>query len=284
MEFVIITGLSGAGRSQAMKALEDKNYYCIDNLPSVLIPKFAELCEKTSYEINKVALVIDLRSRQFFDDFFKNIQYLKASGHQVKILFLEANTKELVKRFKKIRRFHPLGENLSLVEAIEQEKKILNRMKIESDIVLDTTGLTIGQFKEKLEESIALKKSEKDLSISVTSFGFKHGLPIDPDLVFDVRFIKNPYYIEGLRDLTGNDKKVQEFVLQWDESQRYLNKIIDMIEFLLPQFRKVGKYQLIVAIGCTGGHHRSVTFVNKIKEHFDQKLINVKISHRDIEK
>lgn len=281
MEFVIITGMSGAGKSQAMKAMEDIGYYCMDNLPPALLGKFAQLCHQSKRKIEKVAIVVDIRGGIFFEDLFKGLDELEKDGITYKILFLDASDEVLIKRYKELRRPHPLNINGSIVDGIVEERRLLQNVKNEADYVIDTSRLTIGMLKEEIAK-IFLKGLELGkLTISVVSFGFKHGILLDADLVFDARFISNPYYVPELRDLTGEDEKVREYVFRWEQTNIFVDKVVDLLEFLIPNYIKEGKTQLVVGIGCTGGRHRSVAIAKEIAKRLEVNGHRAIASHRD---
>jgi UPF0042 nucleotide-binding protein len=281
MEFVIITGMSGAGKSQAMKAMEDIGYYCMDNLPPALLGKFAQLCHQSKRKIEKVAIVVDIRGGIFFEDLFKGLDELEKNGITYKILFLDASNEVLIKRYKELRRPHPLNINGSIVDGIVEERRLLQNVKNEADYVIDTSRLTIGMLKEEIAK-IFLKGLELGkLTISVVSFGFKHGILLDADLVFDARFISNPYYVPELRDLTGEDEKVREYVFRWEQTNIFVDKVVDLLEFLIPNYIKEGKTQLVVGIGCTGGRHRSVAIAKEIAKRLEVNGHRAIASHRD---
>lgn len=281
MEFVIITGMSGAGKSQAMKAMEDIGYYCMDNLPPALLGKFAQLCHQSKRKIEKVAIVVDIRGGIFFEDLFKGLDELEKDGITYKILFLDASDEVLIKRYKELRRPHPLNINGSIVDGIVEERRLLQNVKNEADYVIDTSRLTIGMLKEEIAK-IFLKGLELGkLTISVVSFGFKHGILLDADLVFDARFISNPYYVPELRDLTGEDEKVREYVFKWEQTNIFVDKVLDLLEFLIPNYIKEGKTQLVVGIGCTGGRHRSVAIAKEIAKRLEVNGHRAIASHRD---
>ncbi|EDS78429.1 glmZ(sRNA)-inactivating NTPase [Clostridium novyi A str. 4552] len=283
MRFVIVTGLSGAGKSQAIRSLEDLGYFCVDNLPPTLMGKFAEACYQTDGKIDKIALVIDIRGGEFFDDLFENLKYLKEQNYRYEILFLDASDKVLVKRYKESRRTHPLAPGGRLIQGIELERKRLNEVKYKANNIIDTSSMTQMQLREKIwriygdDEQI-----ENRLIIDVLSFGFKYGIPVDADLVFDVRFLPNPYYIPELKQFSGDDKEIQDYVLGFKETKEFISKLDDMLEFLIPNYIKEGKIQLVVAIGCTGGRHRSVTIANAIYDMLKEKGHKVSKEHRDI--
>lgn len=284
MRFVIVTGMSGAGKSQAIKFLEDIGFFCVDNLPPSLIPKFAEICFAPNSEINKVALGIDIRGGRLFSDLFSGLSSVKDNGYNYEILFLDASDDVLVKRYKETRRKHPLALEDRINTGIEKERKILNDVKERSSYIIDTSNLLTRQLKEEINHIFLEDKKFESLIITVLSFGFKYGIPNDSDLVFDVRFIPNPYYISDMKEPTGNDDKVKDYVMKWSESQQFLNKLKDMVEFLIPNYIKEGKNQLVISIGCTGGKHRSVTLANALYNSLKQCGHRVIIEHRDIDK
>ena len=282
MRFVIVTGLSGAGKTETTRSLEDMGYFCVDNLPPKLIPKFAEACK--GGHIEKVALVIDIRGGIFFDDLFESLYYLKNNEYEYEILFLDANDEVLVKRFKEARRSHPLSPEGRVINGINEERLKLRKIKNRADIIIDTSKYKIRDLREKLNAYYGDNiEVEKKISVNVLSFGFKYGIPVDSDLVFDVRFIPNPFYIPELKQLSGRDEPVKKFVLEQEETKEFLNKMEDMLKFLVPNYSKEGKTQLIISIGCTGGRHRSVAIANAIHEMLLRNDINSRIEHRDIE-
>lgn len=284
MRFVIITGLSGAGKTQAVRAFEDLGYFCVDNLPPTLISKFVEACSRGEGKIEKVALVIDIRGGAFFDDIIESFSILKNLGHKLEVLYLEAQDEVLVKRYKETRRKHPLAPDGRITTGVAKEKEKLRELKDMADNIIDTSKLSARQLREKITEIYGEEgQIEKELMITVLSFGFKYGIPVDADLVFDVRFLPNPFYIKELKPFSGNDACVSDYVVSFDETKEFLNKLSDMLEFLIPYYKKEGKRQLIVAIGCTGGRHRSVTIANKIYKTLQSKSYAVSIDRRDIE-
>lgn len=283
MKFLIVTGLSGAGKTQAIRCLEDFGFYCIDNLPPALIPKFADICYQTSGRVDKVAIVVDIRGREFFDDLFNGLQILNSMGYSYEILFLDAADDILVKRYKESRRSHPLAKNDRIINGIISEREILSEVKSKATHVIDTSNLAPRQLKEELQKIYVTGESFESIIITVMSFGFKYGLPIDADLIFDVRFIPNPYYIEELRRHSGNEEKVKNYVMKWDETSKFISKTMDLLEFLIPNYIKEGKTQLVVGIGCTGGRHRSVAIANSIYEELKNNEHTVLINHRDID-
>ena len=284
MRFLIITGVSGAGKSLVVKYLEDLGFFCVDNLPPVLIPKFAEICVQSRGKINKIALVIDIRGGELFNALFPELNALKEAGLSYEILFLEASDKVLIKRFKESRRIHPLAPEGRLMKGINQERELLREIKRIATYIVDTSNLTPRQLKEEISNIFVEGKKFDGMIINIISFGFKYGIPIDCDLVFDVRFIPNPYYIDSMRRQTGKNDAVREYVLGFSETIVFLSKLYDMLEFLLPSYVKEGKSQLVVGIGCTGGRHRSVAISEALFAHLSGKEHRVVIEHRDIEK
>lgn len=283
MRFVIVTGMSGGGKSTAQKMLEDVGFYCVDNLPVSLIEKFVELISLPNSEITKVALGVDVRAGQSFEEVTGVLENLKKQGYAIEILFMDANDTALLKRYKESRRIHPLSEDGRIEGGIKKERKILEEIKKSADYVIDTSNLLTRELKSELDRIFVKNETYNSLMVTVMSFGFKHGIPQDADLVFDVRFLPNPYYIEELKPLTGNDKEIQDFVMAAPESEEFLNKLTDMVNFLIPNYVKEGKYRLVIAIGCTGGQHRSVTLANELFGRMNGKgQYGVKLFHRDI--
>lgn len=282
LKFVIITGLSGAGKTQAIRCFEDMGYFCIDNLPPTLILKFAQLCSQTKGQIEKVALVIDIRGRKFFDTLFDNLKLLKEQGFDYEILFLEASNEVLIKRFKESRRVHPLAPVGRIIDGILKERVKLRKLKEQADQIIDTSDFTPYQLKEEIIARFSKGKKYPKLIITVLSFGFKYGIPMDTDLVFDVRFIPNPYYVDSLRKFSGNDEKIMKYVLKWDVTKKFLAKLEDLLEFLIPHYIKEGKTHLVIGIGCTGGRHRSVAIARKLTDILREKSHSVIVKHRDV--
>ncbi len=282
MRFVIVTGMSGAGKLTAQKMMEDMGYYCVDNLPVPLITKFVDLILEPNREITKVVLGIDVRADQSFDEVMDALEELKKTGFQYEILFMEASDATLQKRYKESRRMHPLAIGGRVADGIEKERKILEKMKADADYVIDTSHLLTRELKEELDRIFVSNKDYNSLMVNVVSFGFKHGIPADVDLVFDVRFLPNPFYIDELKNKTGNDREVRDYVMSFPEAEEFLQKLTDMVFFLIPNYIKEGKNQLIIGIGCTGGKHRSVTLANKLYEQLkDKGNYGLTISHRD---
>ncbi|NBI27692.1 RNase adapter RapZ [Chengkuizengella marina] len=281
-KLVIITGMSGAGKTVAVQCLEDLGFFCVDNLPPVLIPKFADLIEQSNGRIGKVALVIDLRGREFFEALSDSLKYIK-NNHTIKceILFLDATDSVLVQRYKESRRRHPLAAEGLPLDGIQLERKLLEELKGSSTLVVDTSYLKLAELKQKITSSFT-KNQQNGIHINVMSFGFKYGTPIDADLIFDVRFLPNPHYIEQLRPHTGKDTEVYDYVMKWGDTQTFLTKLLDLLHFLIPQYIKEGKSQIVIGIGCTGGKHRSVAiaeYLGKMIGNSESEVIRV--SHRD---
>lgn len=283
MRFLIVTGVSGAGKSTALKRLEDIGFFCVDNMPIALFPKFAELAFAPEGEITRAALGIDIRSGRDLDGVEDGLQQLEKAGFSYEILFLDANDEVLIKRFKETRRAHPLAEEGRVDKSILKEREKLSFLKKRADYIIDSSQLLVRELNQQLDEMFLKDKEFKNLIITVLSFGFKHGIPIDSDLVFDVRFLPNPYYLDDLRPKTGNDKEVQDYVMSTEIAHEFLGKLTDMVDFLIPNYIKEGKNQLVISIGCTGGKHRSVTLANRLYEELAAKEeYHVKIEHRDI--
>lgn len=283
IQLVIITGMSGAGKTVAIQSFEDLGFFCVDNLPPTLLPKFLELMKESGNKMNRVALVMDLRGREFFDHLFKALDDLAESSWVTpQILFLEADDATLVRRYKETRRNHPLAKNGLPLEGIKLERELLDELKGRAQIIYDTSKMKPRELREKILTEFASNK-QSIFTVNVVSFGFKHGIPIDADLVFDVRFLPNPHYIEHMRPMTGMDEEVSGYVLKWNETQKFLEKVTDLLAFMLPYYKREGKAQLVIAVGCTGGQHRSVALAEYIGHHFE-KDYHTRISHRDIEK
>ncbi len=283
MRFVVVTGMSGGGKSTALRMLEDVGFYCVDNLPVPLIEKFVELIAMPNSEVGKVALGLDVRSDQPFEDAQKALEKLKENGYNFEILFMEASDQALLKRYKETRRMHPLSPEGRVEDGILKERKILNDIRHKADYVIDTTKLLTRELKEEIDRIFVQNEEYNSLMVTILSFGFKHGIPADADLVFDVRFLPNPFYIEDLKYKTGNDSEVQDYVMNFPEAEIFIDKLSDMLEFLIPNYVKEGKYQLVVGIGCTGGKHRSVTLANRLYARLKNRgNYGLKIAHRDV--
>lgn len=285
MRFVIVTGMSGGGKSTAMRMLEDAGFFCVDNLPVPLIEKFMELLMMPNNEISKAALGLDVRADQSFGDAMRILDKMRKNGFVFEILFMEASDNTLVKRYKETRRLHPLctPSDTRVESGIHREREILAAIKKQADYIIDTSKLLTRELKEEIDRIFVQNRAYNNLMVSIVSFGFKHGIPADADLVFDVRFLPNPFYIEELKYQTGNDRGVQDYVMSFPEAGQFLDRLEDMLHFLLPNYVKEGKYQLVVAIGCTGGKHRSVTLANELYRRMkDSGNYGFSISHRDV--
>lgn len=286
MRFVIVTGMSGAGKTTSFKMLEDMGFFCVDNLPVPLLGRFAGFVKDSiSDDFSKVAVGIDVRSRAAFSQIGKALDELRTTHINYEILFMDASDEALLKRFKESRRNHPLVGNGRILPAIQKEREMLSYLKTHSDYVLDTSRLLTRELKLELEKIFMQDKAFKSLMVTITSFGFKYGIPGDADLVFDVRFLPNPYYVDQLRQKTGNDPEVNDFVMKFEQAEEFLAKLEEMLRFLIPNYISEGKHQLVVAIGCTGGKHRSVTLANQIYNRLsDASDFGIRLEHRDIDR
>ena len=286
MKIIIVTGMSGAGKSTALNVLEDEGYYCVDNMPISLMPKFAELADGHNQDkgYNNIALGIDIRSGHSLAELDSVLDYMKEKKYEYTIVFLESSDEVLIKRYKETRRAHPLAKDGRVDKAIMLEREQLKFLKQRADVIIDTSQLLTREFKEELEKIVLGRKEFNNLMVTVLSFGFKYGIPSDADIVFDVRFLPNPYYVEELRPLTGNDQKIQDYVMKAPEAEEFLERVDGLIQFLLPNYVKEGKSSLVIAVGCTGGKHRSVTLANAIAKRLSKTPYGCKVEHRDIEK
>lgn len=283
MRLVVITGMSGSGKRTAMKMLEDAGYYCVDNLPIKLIDKFIELISEKNSELSKVAMGIDVRADEPFDKVLETLTSIKNSSIHMEILFLETSEQVLLRRYKETRRLHPLAGDGRVEDGIRKERTLLAPLRAMSDFVIDTSNLLTREFKEELDRIFVDNKEYNNLMINIVSFGYKNGIPQDADLVFDVRFLPNPYYVEQLKELTGLDEEVQDYVLGYKEAGQFLDMLESMLRFLIPNYIKEGKYQLVIAIGCTGGHHRSVTLANQLYKRLENGDYGITLTHRDVD-
>ncbi|MBE5948457.1 MAG: RNase adapter RapZ [Lachnospiraceae bacterium] len=286
MHFVIVTGMSGAGKSTALKVLEDAGYFCVDNLPLAFVGKFAEFTRQPGEKINKVAIGVDIRSGQTLNGLEDILEDLSAKHFEYDILFLDASDEVLIKRYKETRRTHPLALDDRVDKGIALEREKLAFLKKQADIILDTTNLLTRELKQEIEKIIVHDEHFKNIMVTILSFGFKYGIPNDSDLVFDVRCLPNPFYIDELKPLTGNDKEVRDYVMGFEPSKIFLDKLEDMLRFLIPNYILEGKNQLVVSVGCTGGKHRSVTLANALFKRLEQndEGYGIKVEHRDIER
>ena len=283
MELVVVTGLSGGGKSRAVNVLEDFEYYCVDNMPVSMMPKFAELCLAAGAKYKRVAVVTDVRAITDFDELFRAFDEIEAMGCRCFVLFMEAKTDTIIRRYKETRRPHPLDtENRDLTAAVLEEQKLMQPLRNRADMIIDTTGLTVGMLRQKLYNAFMKDASWMPLTVTVSSFGFKYGLSIDADTVLDVRFLPNPYYVPELRNKTGIDPDVFDYVFSHPDSQEYMTRLVDLFRFLLPRYINEGKTSFVLAVGCTGGHHRSVAVARKLAEEFRAMGYPVELYHRDV--
>ncbi|NLG92335.1 MAG: RNase adapter RapZ [Clostridiales bacterium] len=285
MEFLIVTGLSGAGKSRAIDALEDIGFYCVDNIPPKLITAFYELANQANGSLSRVAVVTDIRGGDMFSSLFETLDELKSENRDYRILFLDANDYVLMNRFKETRRKHPLAENClgSLEQAVKLERDVLKPVRERADYIIDTSHLSPAQLKERIS-SLFLGDSSDALMIHCVSFGFKYGIPAEADLVFDVRCLPNPFYVEELRNLTGLDEPVRSYVMKWEQTQGFIDRLLSLVDYMIPLYCNEGKSQLVIAIGCTGGHHRSVALAQLLYNHLLEEDMRTSVNHRDIHK
>ncbi len=284
LSFVVITGLSGAGKSFAIKCFEDMGFFCVDNLPTTLIPTFADLIMRSEQPIHRVALGVDVREGAYLSRLLDIIRELRTRGHVVEVLFLEASEEALVRRYHETRRRHPLAGDGNALDGIRAERKALSDLREVADRIVDTSALTVHQLKDRLVELYVAPKARPGLAPSLVSFGFKHGVPLDADLVFDVRFLPNPHFVDALRALDGRDERVRTFVLNHPESKELLRRLEDFLRFVLPCYEREGKAYLTVAVGCTGGHHRSVTVAEELKRFLSGIGYAPTVVHRDLQR
>lgn len=286
MRLVIVTGISGAGKVTALKIFEDNGYYCVDNLPIDLIESFADILFGQTNEKNKVAIGVDIRSGKNLEKMSEVLKNMKAKEQNYEILFLDCNNNTLIKRFKETRRSHPMGDRDSVENEINEERAKLEFLREQADYIIDTSNLLVKELRGEIEKIFVLNRDYRNLFVTIVSFGFKHGVPADCDLVFDVRFLPNPYYVPELKHKTGNQKEVQDYVLNSPVSHEFLDKLVDMIKFLIPNYIEEGKNQLVIGIGCTGGHHRSVTIANELYNQLNSSdaSYGIRLSHRDIDR
>jgi UPF0042 nucleotide-binding protein len=282
MEFIIITGLSGAGKSQTIRIMEDLEYYAIDNMPPKLIKEFVNLLKNSAGGIDKVAFVADIRGGEFFDDLIEGLEFLESEDIDYKIMFLEASNETLLRRYKETRRIHPLAKNGSVIEGIRSERKRLEKIKSKASFVIDTSNTKVASLNEELKRLLFAEKEDESFALTVQSFGYKYGMPIEADWVLDVRFISNPFYLSSMKNLTGNSKRVSEYVLAFPETKEFIATITDLVEKLISHYAHEGKYNLVLAIGCTGGRHRSVAIANEIGKIFKAENKHVVVIHRDL--
>ncbi len=284
MRFVIVSGMSGAGKSIALKMLEDAGYFCVDNLPLPLLREFTRIAEDKTIDVEKVAVSVDARSGENIHRLADELDLLDQEGFPYEILFLDADNVTLIKRYKETRRSHPLVKDGRVETGIIKERKMVGFIKERAHYIIDTTKLLTRELKAELDKIFVQNAEYSNFNVTLLSFGFKYGIPNDADLVFDVRFLPNPYYIPELKPLTGNEKEIQDYVMNAPEAGEFLHKLTDMLGFLIPNYIKEGKYRLVVAVGCTGGKHRSVTMANKLYEQLSELPYSLRLEHRDIEK
>jgi len=284
LRVVIITGLSGSGKTTALRALEDIGFFCVDNLPVVLLPKFLDITTKSSPEIKRVAMVMDLRERSFLKKYEDIFSRLKEKGYKIEILFLDSSDESLLRRFSVTRRAHPLSEKGSVMEGIRQEREKLSALKEMADQVIDSTSTNVHQLKDIVQRYFLPASEHQKVIINVISFGYRYGLPADADLVFDVRFLPNPYFVEDLKEFNGQNEDVRDYVLKNEKSEIFLEKVFDLMTYLIPLYDREGKVRLNVALGCTGGKHRSVVMADQLGAHFAEMKYIINVTHRDISK
>ncbi|WP_109688962.1 RNase adapter RapZ [Tumebacillus permanentifrigoris] len=283
INLVIITGLSGAGKSVMMQALEDIGFFCVDNLPPALIPKFGDLIVQSAGKVTKVGLVCDARGGDFFSQVFDALRELEQKSNvNYQTVFLEADDSTIIRRYKETRRRHPLAKDGRVVDGIAEERRILDEIRGKADLIINTTNLKASALRQQILDRFA-QIDHQQMKVDIMSFGFKHGVPIEADMIFDVRFLPNPHYVDHLRPMTGKDQDVYDYVMKWPITNAFANKLTDMIDFLLPQYRKEGKAQLVIGIGCTGGKHRSVALAEYLHEHIKDREWTT-VVHRDSEK
>jgi UPF0042 nucleotide-binding protein len=283
LRVAVVTGLSGSGKSTAIHVLEDLGYYCIDNLPAVLIPRFIELCERSD-DIRRVALGVDSRGREFLDEVPRALEEVRAHGHRVEMIYLEAGDDTLVRRFSETRRPHPMASGSDVAGGIRRERQRLSALREQADRVIDTSALTPQELRQELRSVFARERSGTNLHVTFVSFGYKFGLPADADLVWDVRFLPNPFYVDELRDATGLDPKVAEYVFAIEQSRQFVALVDEYLRFALPCYESEGKSYLTIAIGCTGGRHRSVALVEHLRRMLEERGVAVSARHRDMER
>lgn len=284
IKIVIITGVSGSGKSTAIKALEDLGFFCVDNLPPVLFPKFIELCRASSGEISKVAMVMDVRQRDFLKEYPGIFKELNKKGERIEILFLESSDEVLVRRFKETRRQHPLAEKGSVLESIQIERDKLSDLKLLASEIIDTSSFTVHQLREIIIQLFSKIHARRKMTITLTSFGYKFGIPYDADLLMDVRFLPNPFFVSELREFSGDDEKVYNYVMHNAIAKGFLKKFTALVNFLLPHYEKEGKSYLTIGVGCTGGKHRSVAVINSLEKLISKKGFLIRVLHRDLGK
>ena len=284
LEIIIVTGLSGSGKSVAIRALEDNGFFCIDNLPVLLIPKFIDLCQSYQEGIKRIALGVDLRGGHFFQSWPEVLAEMRAAGHRVEVLFFDATDEVLLRRFSETRRPHPLAGEAPVLEGIAHERKALEGMRALTDKIIDTSDFNVHELKKEMEQYFSQFLSPRKMAIFLTSFGYKYGIPHDTDMILDVRFLPNPFFVDTLKGKNGLESDVEKFVLRREETHTFLDRLYSLLEFTLPQYEREGKSSLTLALGCTGGKHRSVVLVEELKKRLDGKRFRIHVKHRDIDK
>jgi UPF0042 nucleotide-binding protein len=284
LEIIVVTGMSGSGKSFAIRAFEDNGFFCIDNLPALLIPKFIDLCQDHREGVTRIALGVDLRGEQFLQSWPNVLAEVRAEGHHIQVLFFDAADDVLLRRFSETRRPHPLAGNDSVQDGISRERKALEGMRALADKIIDTSDLNVHQLKREIEQQFCLTPFSRRMTVFLTSFGYKFGIPHDTDIILDVRFLPNPYFVNELRDRTGTDVEVKDYVLQNDDTRAFLDRLYALLEFTLPLYEREGKSSLTVALGCTGGRHRSVTLVEELRQRLSRSHLRIHVKHRDIDK
>jgi UPF0042 nucleotide-binding protein len=284
LDIFVVTGMSGSGKSFAIRAFEDNGFFCIDNLPALLIPKFIDLCQDHREGVTRIALGVDLRGEQFLESWPNVLAEIRAAGHHVQVLFFDASDDVLLRRFSETRRPHPLAGGGSVQDGISRERKALEDMRALADRILDTSDLNVHQLKREIEQQFCLTPFSRRMAVFLTSFGYKFGIPHDTDIILDVRFLPNPYFVNELREKTGLDTDVKDYVLQNDDTRTFLDRLYALLEFTLPLYEREGKSSLTVALGCTGGRHRSVVLVEELRQRLGQGPLRIHVKHRDIDK
>lgn len=284
LDIVIVTGLSGSGKSLAIRAFEDNGFFCVDNLPALLIPKFIDLCQDHREGVARIALGVDLRGEQFLQSWPNVLAQMRTAGHHIQVLFFDASDDVLLRRFSETRRPHPLAGNESIQDGISRERKALEAMRALADKIIDTSDFTVHQLKQEIEQQFCQAPFSRRMAVFLTSFGYKYGIPHDTDIILDVRFLPNPYFVNELREKTGLDAEVRDYVQQNDDTRAFLDRLYALLEFTLPLYEREGKSSLTLALGCTGGRHRSVVLVENLRQRLSRGQLRIHVKHRDIDK
>lgn len=284
LDIVIVTGLSGSGKSLAIRAFEDNGFFCVDNLPALLIPKFIDLCQDHREDVARIALGVDLRGEQFLQSWPNVLAQMRTAGHRIQVLFFDASDDVLLRRFSETRRPHPLAGNESIQDGISRERKALEAMRALADKIIDTSDFTVHQLKQEIEQQFCQAPFSRRMAVFLTSFGYKYGIPHDTDIILDVRFLPNPYFVNELREKTGLDSEVRDYVQQNDDTRAFLDRLYALLEFTLPLYEREGKSSLTLALGCTGGRHRSVVLVENLRQRLSRGQLRIHVKHRDIDK